>query len=1812
MSTFDPFGREIPVGSPEIAAQPNRPPSINTQIQLLANDMSLFGASVRSYTPYALDADEIMKGQRRTDLGEGVYHLSQYRNETLGIGLQGLKGFVDPELLPEYQKRQGAGILGIGKRQDYTYNPFRKIEGTIFSLWPEAFDEVDSDPDLAYVQNFIMTQLAAKRRRDEAGLAGVLTDIAASILDPILLASIFVTPGGGFFRNLVKNGGKHQILKGAGFSALANSGAIAATELLLHHQQVTREPIEGIATVTAGTLLTGVMGGVFTHLAKRQQARIAKDAWDMLTIRPGDDVLEPGSIRMSVSEVYEDTGVLRYFSPDDPLFTGDVGQALPSRPKGRDPIIEWDMYPFVSSSDEQFRDMARRVDPTKLYEDMLDVGFFEAAEKAGRRRPSPFAALLERSRAVSGGGADVRPKSAARHAGPVKPKLFEGRGLPASVVREIDYDGNLKTGLLTVPQARVIEKSLSREWIPHIPDRLSEILEAGRKRDNAMAQRIYDSFSGTRQALRNANDGNDVVVLFREVSDLDDAAANHTFRYYTRDFIEGLTDLDQTKIVSERVPIDNVVAAHAGANRLGADYHTIFALNPASKGAHKLTLDSGRVAKGEPLSDVVDVGRVVLREEGELEKLGPRLSHRIDDTRPDGFERVATTEPAPVAHPLDKRIVSNHTYEKDGVRRIVATDRNLKRIPDTDLTYDEWRALSPDEVRMRKDKVLAHEEALDAAGPITVPAKHPIDELAGDKAKTITGVPKVLREAVDEIWDTIDETARALMLADNKVTLDGTLKVVKADNLASVEATESVVVHKGTQSLVDIVFDGNSDLSYRFYGQSLYDSFRPIREALREISGSDHIRLYRAQSPDGLIDNKHTLTWATKKEAEKYMEPGRVLVERNVPIDDVVALNMAAGKRGKGFHEFIVFNEKRGKAFAMPISDGFIPPPRSPLFSSGVVEYNPNWAAGVPEKIYNNKIAVEDWNLAGFRLEKAWGFEKIANIFPIHYMASSSSYVARRTAALLARSPAQWVDDLGRPVVNPISVDQKAGKRMESFMAEMRTVADKEINDYFRSKGRVLLGDNAVSERGIFTERIRNIAEAGRDIAEGRLTGPAFGGSRSPLIDPVTGKHHLDMTALDFDNIQLTSGDFLELVTWALDHGDELPGIPQVGNVAKKFRQILDEVGEDMVKTKLLPAEAFRGPVRGAMTYFARYYNTTAIRKNKTVFRDLLVKDWMLQDGTLTKTVAEREAFEAIEKIIGNPGRIAYDQETSVQKRLITTNNALMQDYLQRDPFTIMEHYLRSYVPDIEIMKAPFGIAAGSKTVNQALDKALDALSREMKVLIDAAPENRIPRALRKPGEVNKTKGQLQREYEINATHIRNLFSEVRHMRPSSEKWAFETGTAVTEGLVVLRNLTTLSKGGYFVISSIMDPGRIAQRNSIGEIYDFAIKGFMKNPIHFTKMSLQLQKDLKIGAEAFNGLRAQKLMDTGDEFGTVGGFAARTTRNMTSAFMYANLLTPWNAYWKGMTSAIVAGRVRRAVLNVADGITDIRAERFLKENGISPEMAQRMAEEIGRHGDRQADNWLVGVNAHKWNRENGLAESFADAVARETDITINTPGAGERPWAMLQNDYIKTMMIFRTFAMISIGQTIIPSVQRLGNRDIAVLNGMGIALFGGMMSHTLKETLRGRDPFEGQTTLGMIENSLDRSGILGGYGDIYNMLRKFDIIPGPGQGLSRFRAQNFWQQIMGAAMQTPFDAAVALGDVINGPEDDTGDILSNYNKKSVRRMMPFQNLFYIDWMTRQITEAREQSGGRSSVGDRTDQLLVLPEGDADPRLRGIL
>ncbi|EFR5927867.1 hypothetical protein HYK08_002449 [Salmonella enterica] len=161
------------------------------------------------------------------------------------------------------------------------YNPYTdKSELHGYEQWGSDFADSRSPEETAWLKQQIDYQNEDQRTLYDAGGEGVLASIAAGMVDPVTVASLFI-PG-------AQGGAVARIASQAAIGAAAT----AASEVVLNNQQITRTWGESASHVAAGTLMSGVFaaaGSVLSPSVRTAATREVADALDKMSITSATD-----------------------------------------------------------------------------------------------------------------------------------------------------------------------------------------------------------------------------------------------------------------------------------------------------------------------------------------------------------------------------------------------------------------------------------------------------------------------------------------------------------------------------------------------------------------------------------------------------------------------------------------------------------------------------------------------------------------------------------------------------------------------------------------------------------------------------------------------------------------------------------------------------------------------------------------------------------------------------------------------------------------------------------------------------------------------------------------------------------------------------------------------------------------------------------------------------------------------------------------------------------------------------------------------------------------------------------------------------------------------------------------------------------------------------------------------------------------------------------------------------------------------------------------------------------------------------------
>lgn len=661
---------------------------------------------------------------------------------------------------------------------------------------------------------------------------------------------------------------------------------------------------------------------------------------------------------------------------------------------------------------------------------------------------------------------------------------------------------------------------------------------------------------------------------------------------------------------------------------------------------------------------------------------------------------------------------------------------------------------------------------------------------------------------------------------------------------------------------------------------------------------------------------------------------------------------------------------------------------------------------------------------------------------------------------------------------------------------------------------------------------------------------------------------------------KMTFQEFKEQVALAARRGDKAE-IPQVAKAAQAWRQHVAEPGKgDAIEAKLLPEDV---APETAESYLSRLYNKNLIAARRPQFERMLV-EWMqrrqhearnelkeleaemaqaagatekpgkkAQAAALRKQGLEQEiaftgaelksiAREVTQTILsGQEGRILYrlpeavrgplrDRTLMIEDTFEASDGTRFEDFLENDIEAVARAYNRTLIPDVEITRE-FGDLDLTDTIRKINDEAAEAAER--------APNEKERRS------IESRRAEAVRDLKAMADRIRGTYGQPNEV------------TAFVRAGRVMRNLNYLRLLGGMTVSAIPDIARPVMVHGLTRVFRDAYLPLITN---LGKLNLAREEArlASAGLDMVLDNRTMALADIMDDYGRHSRLE-RFLQGASSRFGMVSLMAPWNAAMKQMASVISMKRLLQSSKAMRDGkaLNRVDAEH-LAGGRIDRSLAERIADQFDEFGEVDGAVWLP--NTELWT-DKIAAEALRNAVLRDADRIIITPGAGDKPLWM-SKEFGKLISQFKSFAMASVQRTLIAGLQQ---RDAAALNGAMMMMGLGTLVAYLKHKLSDRDMPEQPEQ--WAQEAFDQSGLAGWMFEANALTEKLTrgtigASALTGKEVRRFSGRDVASTLLGPSAGLLTDLAAVTGAASSGT-------WSEADVRALRRTVPLQNLFYL-------------------------------------------
>ncbi|MCM2366481.1 hypothetical protein [Proteus sp. FZP2095] len=546
--------------------------------------------------------------------------------------------------------------------------------------------------------------------------------------------------------------------------------------------------------------------------------------------------------------------------------------------------------------------------------------------------------------------------------------------------------------------------------------------------------------------------------------------------------------------------------------------------------------------------------------------------------------------------------------------------------------------------------------------------------------------------------------------------------------------------------------------------------------------------------------------------------------------------------------------------------------------------------------------------------------------------------------------------------------------------------------------------------------------------------------------------------------------------------------------------------------------------------------------------------DRIRQSALNRMTPLEREELDAaaddiVNKIIGAPSGIVPSElipDGLVKRAGFTKDRTLnipderIKDYLESDVNYVMENYIRQVAPEIELT-AKFG--------RVDMDNQIKAITEEYNQLIADAT-------------TPKERSRLEARREADLRDIRAMRDRLlgTYGAPKDPSSFFVRAGRVARHVNFLRLL------GGMTISSLPDMARPIMQHGLRS----ALKplGKMLTDIGAMRIAKADLREMGIGLEYVLSSRSKVIADLNDPYSR-RSYLERGLQWSSQKFGNLTLMNQYTDTMKMWSGVITQSKVLRAANTLDAGGTLSKQEiKKLAHIGIDESMLKRIADQFKRHGE-DLDGMLTG-HSHLWD-DRVVRETFQAAVLKDVRTTVITPGIGDTP-LMMSSELGKIVMQFKTFFFATHNRALVSGIQ---SGDASFYYGALLQVALGSLVYVLKAKMAGRDINTEPANL--VKEGLDWSGMMGWLGEPNNVLENLSggtygmsaMFGGP--PASRYQSRNGIGALLGPTFDLGGDIKNITSGVLNGEFDDR-------EVRSVRKLLPFQNLFYLSPLLNQVEE----------------------------------
>lgn len=512
----------------------------------------------------------------------------------------------------------------------------------------------------------------------------------------------------------------------------------------------------------------------------------------------------------------------------------------------------------------------------------------------------------------------------------------------------------------------------------------------------------------------------------------------------------------------------------------------------------------------------------------------------------------------------------------------------------------------------------------------------------------------------------------------------------------------------------------------------------------------------------------------------------------------------------------------------------------------------------------------------------------------------------------------------------------------------------------------------------------------------------------------------------------------------------------------------------------------------------------------------------------------------------------------------------LIIDQLQASPWhitdiqKIAEAHNRAMVPAIKMQA--FAQQHGFKDINDFLLGTGDLIRKEF----DKAAEGKTGKAAQK---VRAQYDEAIKDMQATIQMLQGVYGQGFNVLNSKGAEFFNN--------VLNWNYTRML--GHMTLASLPDLGRIVMKNplmhvlaqGIGDSFS-TVKKISKNDLRALGYGIETE-----GATQFKSYIEHHGLSTNPSPFTKG------LNSLTRTFGNLSLMNPWQDMIQNLSGHIAINKLLNIVHKAVDGKATQKELTLVAKQGIPQEHFAAIAaftKDNVHNGTRFADwgNWDI-----KTPNESYALKSFQAAVSKSIDEIAIIPKLGDKPLLLQQKgafgNISKLMFQFKSYLLAATNRILYSGIQNRNDMNLylGVVSMMGM----GMLGYVASSVFRGSTDQLDLSPTNLIIEGLDKSGVLGIFGEAINIGRK-QLQLGE---VSRYKSRDAFGSVLGPTGGSAAEL-VALFNKINPLSSAKGEWTTK-DAAIIMKLMPLQNLFYLQSINRQLFHKVAEGLGATPVND---------------------